>query len=333
MNILWLIRHNIETKDGKYTSNTASVRYRCLIPAFQLLHQGHQVRVFAVEGCDNDVFKKTINKIDVIIVSKVDYVKAEYLISIAKQSGKKIIIDFCDVHFDKNEFMEPLNRITKNIDLIVTSTPKMKEITSQYFSNPIVEISDPYEGTRKSPIFSPKRALQLLWFGHITNIETINPLVLSLPNANFQQPVELKIISSELANIRESCASYNTLHDGKVKLKFSLWSVNTVWRALCSTDIVVIPSNDEKNNSVKSPNRLFESLWAGKMVVAHPIPTYSKFKDYAIIGSDIVEGISQCLSHSENEITDRISAGQVYIKKHHSPSVIAKQWETALKSL
>ncbi len=333
MNILWLIRHNLETTSGKYTSKTASVRYRCLIPAFQLLKQGHQVRIFTVEGCDVDDFIKTINRIDVIIVSKVDYVKAENLISIAKQSGKKIVIDFCDVHFDRKEVIEPLNRIIKNTDLIVASTPKLKEVISQYFSAPIVEISDPYEGTRKPPKFFPNGTLRLLWFGHIINIETINPLVLNLPNADFQQTVELEIISSELDNIRESCTSYNSSHDGEVKLKFTPWSVNAVWHAFSSTDIVVIPSIDNSKNNVKSPNRLVESIWAGKMVVAHPLPTYLKFQDYAIIERDIIEGIFRCLSYSENENTDRISAGQAYIKKHHSPKVIAKQWEAALKTL
>ena len=47
---------------------------------------------------------------------------------------------------------------------------------------------------------------------------------------------------------------------------------STVWKSLEAADVVWIPVGDAPGKLVKSPNRLVESLWAGRLVVADAIP-------------------------------------------------------------
>ncbi len=75
-----------------------------------------------------------------------------------------------------------------------------------------------------------------------------------------------------------------------------------------------------------------EAIWAGRFVVANPIPSYREFDDFAWLGDSIVDGIKWALDHPD-EVRRRIAAGQEYIEKNHSPEVIARQWDAAFRAV
>ena len=67
----------------------------------------------------------------------------------------------------------------------------------------------------------------------------------------------------------------------------------------------------------KSSNRIIESLWAGRFVVAHPIPSYMEFNKWAWIGGDLAEGIAWMVDNAAS-IAGRVSAAQDYIASAYS---------------
>jgi glycosyltransferase involved in cell wall biosynthesis len=87
---------------------------------------------------------------------------------------------------------------------------------------------------------------------------------------------------------------------------------------------------DEQWTVAKSANRIVEALWAGRFVVAHPIPSYLEFADYAWLGADLAEGISWVMRNQES-IAGRIRAAQDRIAAAYSPDSIAAQWERILE--
>lgn len=80
---------------------------------------------------------------------------------------------------------------------------------------------------------------------------------------------------------------------------------------------------------VKSPNRIVESLWAGRCVVANPLPAYLPFSEWAFIDDSVERGLERALEAQES-IVERVRAAQAYIADAHSPAKIGEQWEEAL---
>ncbi len=331
MNVTWVVHKPLELVNGRYSSELASTRYRCLVPAYAMTKLGHNINV-VVANKTSIAHEEEIKFSDVIILSKLLYQNVEAIVKYAKKQRKKIIIDFCDSPFSSPEQMEYLPKILNSIDFVTVSTFHMAKIASQYTSKTPVIITDPYEGQKGTPHFSIKNNLNLLWYGHSVNLDTIDAFIPLLLNSNLSITVNFHVITSETQNIRDVFENINTSQDNNIKLSFTPWSVDAVNTALQEADIVVIPSFDDKSKLLKSPNRLVEALWAGRIVVAHPLPSYLEFSDWAVLNTDIVEGISWCLEHPD-KIEDRISQGQQYIGKNYNPETIVKIWDQACKKV
>jgi hypothetical protein len=78
----------------------------------------------------------------------------------------------------------------------------------------------------------------------------------------------------------------------------------------------------------KGPNRLVETLRAGRFAAVHPMLAYDEFKPWCWIG-DIAEGVAWSLDHVA-EVVQRIVAAQAYIEYNYSPAAVAAEWEIAL---
>jgi hypothetical protein len=80
---------------------------------------------------------------------------------------------------------------------------------------------------------------------------------------------------------------------------------------------------------VKSPNRMVEGLWAGRCVIANPLPAYVPFAPWAFIHGAIRGGLERALAE-QDRIVDRVRAAQAYISEVHSPDRIGEDWERAI---
>lgn len=324
MNVTWIIHKSLEMNNDKYSSELASIRYRCLIPAYSMTKLGHNINVVVADK-PNSEHVAEIEAADIIILSKLLYKNVASMVEKAKRQGKKIVVDFCDSPFSLPEQMEYLSKILDSVDVVTVSTPHMAKIASQYTAKPIVIVADPYEGQKGIATSNQKNNLNLLWYGHTANLDTIETFIPLLLNADLAMPVNFRIITSEIPEIRSAVKDFNAAQNNHLSLSFTPWSVDAVFEALQQTDIVVIPSNDHESKRLKSPNRLVEALWAGRMVVAHPLPSYLEFSEWAVLNTDIIAGISWCLEHPD-EIKPRLIQGQQYIEKTYSPEIVGKAW-------
>ncbi len=81
-----------------------------------------------------------------------------------------------------------------------------------------------------------------------------------------------------------------------------------------------------------SSNRITESLWAGRFVVASPLHSYLEFADTAWVEEDLISGIRWALAHPQ-EVVTRIAAAQERIAAKYSSEAIARQWLAALQAV
>lgn len=332
MNLAWITFGNISfsSDDKNVTSNTASVRYRVISPMIELEKLGYDSKVFST---DPSAYKTPeINqKTDVVIFSKSFNKENEELINYLKSQGKKVIFDICDNHFATPQFSEHYKFCTNNADLVTCNTEAMAGIISQYTDvNPII-IPDPYEVLKSAARFEPADILKLVWFGHPSNLDSLESVMQKLVDFSNQHPLSIKIITSEVNGLQESCSKISS-QLANLELIFMPWSIEAQWQSVTGSDIVIIPSLQDERKKVKSPNRVFESLQCGTMVVANPLPSYMPFKDFAWIGDDIIKGIKWTLDNKEL-IKNRIEQGQEYIVSHHSPEVIGEKWNQAINQL
>lgn len=364
MEITWVAYNTVEKIGNQYFSPVASVRYRLLIPARALEKMGYRVNLLQltpdarleevapqVKG-DTVIFSKLMSP-DLGAFEKIAKLTLE-LAQVAKNGNRKIVTDISDDHFAHPVYGEYFKTFVNQADLTVASAPKMAEIIRHHTSRPLFVAGDPFEGVRRDARFEPPRAraqsllgrvlgnvlarpggssaLRLLWFGHGGNLGSIVDLLPELHRLVARHALELTLVTSPQSGVEQLCAEFNEDYAPVCTLRFSPWSVDTTWQALRECDLVIIPVRmNDSSKLVKSPNRLIEAVWAGRFVVANPIPSYQEFGDFAWLGDNIVDGIEWALEHP-GEVRRRIAAGQEYIEKNYAPEVIARQWDAALKA-
>jgi len=328
MKLNWLVFGYMVENNGQLTSDRASVRYRVCIPHFHLLSRGIDSEIIHIELNDtvDDVLKK-ING-DIIIVNKPFREMSHTITGLINELRKipaKIIADFCDNHFEHSE-LGPIYRDLAGLSTsLVTNTEYMADVVKKYTNMDSYVITDPYEGPEGNVNFSPKERFKLLWFGHNTNLNTLDNFFPQLFQVSQVIPLDVHIVTGVMNGIEDLCNQFNLEHHEYCSLRYTPWSVNTTWEALSETDAVVIPSLPTKMKIVKSPNRLVETLRAGRFALAHPLPSYAQFEEYAWINDDLPSGILWSLDNKQ-EVTKRVQMGQDYVFREFSPEKIGDDW-------
>jgi SAM-dependent methyltransferase len=319
---------------GRLTASLASARLRMLVPKTALEARGHAVELLQVgaappEECaarlrdfDALVFKKTLERGQPVVE----------LFDRALASGVPVLFDICDPRLDPAKERGRHNlRMLGAADQVVTSTPDLAGVLRTMGARDVRVVTDPYEGLRGAPAWRPDAdRLKALWFGHPSNLDTTDRLVAELGAMGGQRPIQLTLISGGVPDLLRRCKELNQRWRPALTLRCEEWSPEVLWAALAATDLVVIPSlPDAATKLLKSPNRMVESLWAGRCVVANPLPAYVPFASWAFIDDSIRGGLERALA-VQDQIVERVRAAQAYIADAHSPARIADEWERVL---
>lgn len=329
-NIIWITAGTLDTSQGYVNSNLASTRYRVLIPAANLGVFGWESQIVNEDDLVNHGWDKlNLSPGDTVIVSKSLNPALINALQQAKVKGCKIVVDFCDNHFERPDNIgQHQNNLLQLANKVTTCSPQLKEIIESKSQTTVIHITDSFEGQKKPATFSIATPANLLWFGNQINFDTLYPLLDALRNYSKKTPINLNIVT--LIPNGESIAK--TLSQEKLTVQYTPWSQQNLAAAMRNCDMVVIPTLKNENKSVKSPNRIIEPLWAGKYVVAGHLPAYEPFVPFASIGDDLVAGIEWALNHPE-QVLEKIKAGQAYIAANHTPKLIGEKWNAAITQL
>lgn len=234
---------------------------------------------------------------DITIVSKFGTTPDSF-----RFSGTTYIYDVCDDHFvtprrthllkmiDAADYITCTNDVLQ--DKILNETGRMATI-----------ITDPVQYPQQPVQMSePKR---ILWFGHATNLRSLEEILDRL-----QEQYEVSVISNAL--------------------KYTPWSHETMRERLDWCDAVIIPVGSAGASAeAKSPNRMTESINAGRFVVANPIPAYEGYDMYL---GDIFEGL-EWLTNNQQEAKQKLTLAQEKVRNLHAPEVVAAQWDALFDSI
>jgi hypothetical protein len=282
------------------------VRYRLTLPAqaiagSKVTHLGAGAKRATLlerfDGADAAVFGKVFDAALAPVALE--------LIAALRQRGVKVVADYCDDHFAHPALGPVYRAMAEAVDQIVASTPGLAEVVKSQTATPVAVISDPVEGKRGEPRASVRTPGRLLWFGHPLNLDTLR----------FGVPDCLLTVMTAPGHGAE-----------RLGHRFRAWSTAALFEELRECDAVIIPSNPhDPRKAVKSPNRFTEALWAGRLVIAHPLASYEALASYGWVGEDLGEGLKWLIAHP-GEAAERIRRGQDWVAQHCSPQAIGAAW-------
>ena len=334
MKVAWVTQEaDLEMRPEGLHSDMASIRYRAIIPARELIARGHRASVVGLtRGCFGSVVEK-IGDSDRVVFIKNYYEPecTEQMVQELRARRVKTLFDLTDDRFESRNGLH-LQRMLEQVDSVVTASPMLQELAKQRAGKEARIVSDPYEGKRGEATWSPQGPrLKALWFGHGSNLGSLRQVLPSLLQVGKKNPIDLRIVTKGIEGVERECKEFNRKYRHALALRFAEWSIAETWNSLAAADFVIIPAQAEKRWTLaKSPNRIIESLWAGRFVVAHPIPSYMEFTNCAWLGDDLAEGIAWMVDHG-SLIAERIRSAQNYICSVYSPERIALKWEQILE--
>ena len=317
MRVVWVSFAPLRKTPAGFASDFASIRYRLLIPA-QALPESRVTQI--AQGANRRTLLERFAGADAAVFGKIlEPGLAPVALELAaalQAKGVKVIVDFCDDHFDHPQ-LGPVYRALANVaDAIVVTTPGLADVVREQTPTEPSVVGDPVEGARREPRALRPPPLRLLWFGHPVNLDTLRHGLPQLAARNIA--FELTLVTAPRAGAEA------------MGHRFRPWSSDAVFDELDKCDAVIIPSNPyDPRKSVKSANRFTEALWAGRFVIAHPLPSYEPLAPYGWVAEDLGEGLARLLEHPD-EALERIRAGQEWVAAHASREAIAAAWKAAV---
>jgi len=325
MKIVWINSDDIYMYENHLFSERASVRLRCIEPAIYLKQKGYEVSLVNIFNWPEWINSPNIYNADIFVFGKT-FLNPLPLIQHLKKLGKKVVIDVCD-----NIFVPPedgLKEIYESMlplaNTVTAASQELAKVLNSRIRKKVFTIPDCVEGSKLSPLFNPNiHTLKLLWFGYPNNLFTLEEFLPKLSILRTEKTIHLSIVTkwikyySEI--FKDKC---NGIHIRQVE-----WSPKKMAQELFNCDLVIIPSDNEPANLTKTANRVITSLYAGRYVVAFPLPAYLEFQSFVSLGEDLIENIQFCLENPDI-IKKRIAMGQEYIEKHYSPTIICRLWES-----
>jgi SAM-dependent methyltransferase len=141
-------------------------------------------------------------------------------------------------------------------------------------------------------------------------------------------PIRLTLVTQLTPETRDFAQAFAAFEPARLRVELVPWSLEATWKAIEDCDCVWIPIAAMDKNVVKSPNRLVESLWAGRLVVADALPSYAPFAEFTPIGQGLEQGVMAALADPSGA-EQRIREAQRRIARLHSSFECGRLWAQA----
>ena len=329
VHILFVTMAPVEQRPPGLTSPIASARYRVLIPTAQLMRMGHDVKIVVLPPGASGKAPQAIKDMacDVAVMSKSYYPEHLDLAQHFRARGVKVVADFCDDHFEHPEIGAHFRSLAGVAHHLVASTPAMAEAIRRHVGRDAAVVVDPVELPRGEPRFQPRfPALRLAWFGHALNLDGLVARRNELHSLAMRHPLRLTLVTSPLEEAR---AATQALAHPNLTVEYAEWSLDATRQAIDAADAVWIPVAPAPGKQVKSPNRLIEPLWRGRLAIADSLPSYEPFADLVPVGQGLEAAVVAALADPQR-VEHNIREAQRRIARRHSSFECGRQWLAAM---
>lgn len=276
----------------------------------------HRMRVLEPSNILNCCVKNLKVKVTDILDDSADvyvffkHFNQDKVLEFCRATGKPIIFDVCDNHFNK-EHKEFYLEMLGLADVVTCNTDRMKTEISKYTDTEIVVIPDPITFPY-NPFESSSNSLKFIWYGHSSNVKPLFGWLDSLPIERLTAVCNNPIVHP--------------------KIEYIPWKPLQVERMIKHFDVVLLPTSKEPWTDTKSPNRAVDALHAGKLVITDNPKIYGCLKDYIEIIKEPSEIADIVYKYADNPdyFRKRIENGQEYVKTNYGSQNVLDSWLYAL---
>ena len=245
-----------------------------------------------------------------------------------KTNGSKIILDYTDDHL--NNISSTSNfyyQYLPYIDAAVTSSLYLKKALQKHFQGHIEIITDPIEVPISKPHCKTNETVNILWFGHASNIDYLKDIV------SQWKDLKTKLILNILTN-EDGMIIFKKNQPSipkNLSINIMRWSRDAMINTAKFCNLCIIPSNpnDLKKAGVSS-NRLITALALGLPTAADNLNSYNEFKDYFI---DIRSEAFDLLLNHPNNYNHLVTKAQQRIIPNFTQDKIGLEWVKFFSSL
>ena len=308
----------------------ASARLRIAVAAYEWRQRGNE-NVF-LDPADGDIARsREWGAADICLVPKYyhDIPLQPWLdaCAAAQARGCRLVIDICDYPFQKPEGVPVFySRVLQTCDAVVVNSEKMGELIAPHAACRPLVIEDAILGAPGEPALAPGARVELLWFGHPTNLPYLDAAIEALAQLALQRRSRLTVVTENRPDIARWVQAINAHFAPVFDARLIPWSLEAQQAALRECDLVLIPSDPgDALKAGASANRIAEALNAGRFAVASPLSSYLEFADSAWLGSDLIAGINWALVNRA-EALGRIRRGQEVVKERFAAGRVGRRW-------
>lgn len=292
--------YHIFTKDGIVFPARASWRSRFLNPSRGLIKQNviskcvtRPQRNDYGHGIDGvHVYHKHFNK--------------ESLEWIKETGG---IFDISDYYFGKSEG-DYYRGMCRHADVITCPTKEMQRLIKKETGRDAMICQDPYDDIEFKCAEPEYRGTKTVcWFGHEGNLWVLDNLQASFGGELVTNPEVTMALDKSW--------------------KLTPWSPGIMREVFKRHDVVIIPYGDSLWQHSKSPNRLIDSLYSGKIVVTNNTPVVDGLRDFVVVNDDIDAGVHWVWDNSDKAL-EMTRKGQKFVKENYNCLKLSEQWKEAI---
>ncbi|HEY7657712.1 MAG TPA: hypothetical protein VH881_12655 [Burkholderiales bacterium] len=252
----------------------------------------------------------------------------------ARRHGCRLVVDICDYPFRKPPPVpEFYSAVLRECDAVFVNSERMGELISPHTARHPLLIEDAILGKIGEPAFAPDNRVELLWFGHLSNLPYLEARLGDLIRIAARRRCRLTVVAEDGIGVREWTEDIRTPRAPGFETRFIPWSLGAMPVALRECDLVILPSDpSDPLKAGASANRITEALNAGRFPVASPLPSYLPFSQAAWVGQDIAQGIEWALANP-GEVLARIRRGQAMVAERFSAAAVGGRWRELFESL
>ena len=239
----------------------------------------------------------------VSIIQKLRGPNTDRLINWLKHSGSRVVYVNCD--------LEEINTSWRLADTILATSELLCQYHRRHDEKPVSLIREPYEYSYLPPEKeSVEKPLQILWFGYGEHWEALLPWKRIL-EAQYTEQYRLVTCSDHPEATHR-------------------WSQQTQRRLILESDLAIFPTMENEHQSVKSPNRLIQSMACGLPSIVGSRPSY---KAITAVCPSVLEAKNEISFTRALEImfdarTRRQAAidAHEYARSRYSPATVMGEW-------
>ncbi|MDF1794178.1 MAG: hypothetical protein P1U88_19855 [Thalassobaculaceae bacterium] len=313
----------------KPTWRSVSIRVRCTEIAQWLGRYGTQVHLVIDESVAPRLADGSLDGIDLFVILQTLSDHTD-LVDALLAAGKCVVTDVCD---DVSRYEGLLARSWENARkaaAITVPTRWLADRLGPLTDRPIHLVHDAVEGPPhriRGP--APDGPLHLFWYGWQHKVGVVQRRLDRLrAYAHRRRPIELTVMS-DLYGIRDEMATVLAAGDDRLTIRGEHWSMEGFDAEMARADIALIPFDTKIDFSGRSPLKLMQALWQGRLAVSEDLESYPDFAPFGVLHGDIVDGIDHMTADPDRALAD-LSRAQHYIRDTYMPSVLAHRWQAVL---